>query len=326
MRSTRTPTILGAALLGMAALLLFAGLGLALAAPADAPAAPAPAASAERHVEGGLDLAADVRVEVLGVEVERSADASPEAAASLPLPGFSVVRQERVAPEGVPVEADLGLDLQMGSHAEEGDEAPAETAVASAQATPVRASDGLVIAAAVAAGAGLLALAWGSLKSLGQRVLVLPAIALYAKVTRAEVFENEVRERIFAAIRDRPGIAATDLAREASVAWGTTIYHLDVLEQTQMVTSIREGRHRRYFLNGAQLPGSKVAVAILHNEVTRSVVDRVRAAPGATQKELAEATGMTPQALHWHLVRLVGAGLVRKEREGRVVRHFPAAA
>jgi DNA-binding transcriptional ArsR family regulator len=31
---------------------------------------------------------------------------------------------------------------------------------------------------------------------------------------------------------------------------------------------------------------------------------------------------MSPQALHWHLARLVGAGLVRKERAGRVVRHF----
>jgi predicted transcriptional regulator len=70
------------------------------------------------------------------------------------------------------------------------------------------------------------------------------------------------------------------------------------------------------------LPGSKEAVAVLANPVTAGVVAAIRAAPGASQKELAQRVGMTPQALHWHLRRLVGAGVVRKSRDGRSVRHF----
>jgi predicted transcriptional regulator len=174
-------------------------------------------------------------------------------------------------------------------------------------------------AAAVAfAGAGLLAYFWATIK----KAIALPLVALYAKISRAEVFENAVRERIFQAIRDHPGLSASDLAQRAGVAWGTTIYHLDVLEQTRMVTSLREGRHRRYFENGAQLSAAKETVAILQNPVTAQIAQTVQTMPGLTQKDLAQATGLTPQALHWHLLRLVKTGVVRKQREGRVVRHF----
>jgi predicted transcriptional regulator len=163
---------------------------------------------------------------------------------------------------------------------------------------------------------------WGAVKAWAGRALVVPAIGLYAKISRAEVFDNGVREHIFEAIRARPGVSASDLAKLAGVSWGTTIYHLEVLEQNRMVTSLRKGRHRRYFENGAQLDATKDVVALLQNPVTATVAQTVRASPGATQKDLAHATGMSPQALHWHLARLCQAGLVRKERAGRFVRHF----
>ncbi|HWH08780.1 MAG TPA: winged helix-turn-helix transcriptional regulator, partial [Candidatus Thermoplasmatota archaeon] len=176
----------------------------------------------------------------------------------------------------------------------------------------------LAVAASAFTLAGLAAYFWGGLK----KALLLPLVGLYARITRAEVFDNTVRERIFHAIKANPGLSASDLAKLAGVSWGTTIYHLDVLEQNRMVTSLRKGRHRRYFENGAALTVPKEAVAVLQNPVTAQVVSSIQGQPGATQKELAGRVGLTPQALHWHLQRLVAVGLVRKEREGRVVRHF----
>ena len=314
----------GVALIAISALLLLAGLGAALHA--DAPtrgdASPSDAADA---TTGGIQLAATLSIEALGLKVDRSTAIDPPAARDAPLPGFSVKRDESIAPEAVPLKADLGMDLALGTHAER-DGAPSGDVATQDAGARVLATPGDLTLAAVAVGAaGLLLLAWGGIKTLAQKLVVLPIVGLYAKISRAEVFENHVRERMFATIREHPGIAATDLARAMNVAWGTTIYHLEVLEQTRMVTSVREGRHRRYFLNGQALEQSKQTIAILQNTVTADVAERVRTAPGMTQKELALATSMSPQALHWHLVRLVGAGIIRKEREGRVVRHFPAA-
>lgn len=209
---------------------------------------------------------------------------------------------------------------------------PATSRSTTASATHARlaltpATERALVAGAALAGAGALAYAWAGAKAwaarAGQALAAAPLLGLYARITRAELFDNPVRTRLFDAIQRAPGISTSDLARCAGVSWGTTIYHLEVLERSDMVTSLRNGRHRRYFENGATLgPAGKVEVALLQNRVTADVAARVRATPGITQKDLAGALGMTPQALHWHVQRLASAGLVRKRREGRVVRHY----
>lgn len=250
-----------------------------------------------------------------------SVHTSPAPLRALPLPGASVDREIALDEAGLGVRADV--DLATGSHRERTDGAQTSLAASGARLLEVPPAAPVAVAAAAAFTlAGALAYFWGGVKTWALRLGVFPLMGLYARVTRAEVFENGVRERIFQAIRANPGVSASDLARLANVSWGTTIYHLDVLEQTRMVTSMRNGRYRRYFENGAALTASKETVAVLQNPVTAGVVDALRRAPGVTQKELASATSMTPQALHWHLARLVVAGVVRKEREGRVVRHF----
>lgn len=324
MRLDRSRMCIGAALVAVSALLLLASLSAALNADAPAQSATTPRDGADATT-GGVQLGATLSIEALGLKLDRSAAIDPPAARDAPLPGFSVERDESVAPEAIPLKADLGLDLAIGTHAERDAPAAGDVSTQDAGARVLATPGDLTLAAVAVGAAGLLLLAWGGIKTLAQKLVVLPIVGLYAKISRAEVFENHVRERMFATIRERPGIAATDLARAMNVAWGTTIYHLDVLEQTRMVTSVREGRHRRYFLNGQPLDQSKHTIAILQNSVTADVAERVRTAPGMTQKELALATSMSPQALHWHLARLVGAGIIRKEREGRVVRHFPAA-
>jgi len=244
----------------------------------------------------------------------------------VPAPARVIGTDQHFDTAALPLPVQLGVDVSKPGGAGTATTSHASTSIETLQQraiTPLAQS--VAVGAAAFAGAGLLAYFWSSIKAWGVRSLFVPAIGLYARVTRAEVFDNAVREEIFGAIRARPGISASDLSKLAGVSWGTTIYHLEVLEQNRMVSSLRKGRHRRYFENGADLSTSKDIVALLQNPVTASIAQQIRVAPGATQKDLAAATGMSPQALHWHLVRLVGAGLVRKERAGRFVRHFASA-
>ena len=317
----------GALLCAAGAILLIAGTGVGLGYQALADArvenpAPPPASASRR---GGVELTATVDVDAPLVPLDPvSVHLQPPLVSDAALPGFSVDRDLGVTKAGLGVDA--SVDLAAGSHRVASPRGSSEVSASSTRTATVDAAGAPVaVAAAAFTLAGLLAYFWGSLKSLAAKGVVLPLVGLYAKISRAEVFDNGVRERIFQAIRANPGLSASDLARVADVSWGTTIYHLDVLEQTRMVTSIRKGRYRRYFENGANLAASKDAVAVLQNRVTQNVVEVLRARPGVTQSELAAATSMSPQALHWHLARLVETGLVRKEREGRVVRHFPSA-
>jgi len=312
---------LGATLCIVGISMLFAGAAATLSYLADEKAHSVETSEpvASKRSEGlALDATIDVDSPLVPID-PLTLHSAPRVAESLPVPGVSVDRDD-VGLDQAGLGLDADLSLAGGSHRAKAQPTPASVAIATMRAAIAPASAPVAIAAAAFTLAGLAAYFWGSLKTW----LIAPFIGLYAKITRAEVFDNHVRERIFGAIRAHPGVSASDLARIAAVSWGTTIYHLDVLEQTRMVTSLRNGRYRRYFENGATLTATKEAVAVLQNAVTAGVVETIRTRPGATQKELAAATSMTPQALHWHLVRLVATGLVRKEREGRVVRHFSA--
>lgn len=280
----------------------------------------APVERAQAAKTGGAELVAVVDLDAPLVPIDPVSVNLQPPVGDAKLPGFSVDRD--LGLDEADFGVDASLDLATGSHRVKGDRTSADIGAASARTIVLPpAAAPVAVAAAAFTLAGVLAYFWTSVKTWA----ALPLVGLYAKISRAEVFDNSVRERIFAAIRANPGLSASDLARLADVSWGTTIYHLDVLEQTRMVSSIRKGRYRRYFENGAALTTSKDIVAVLRNTVTASVVDILRARPGVTQKELAAATNMSPQALHWHLSRLVETGLVRKEREGRVVRHFAAS-
>lgn len=321
MRQVSRRKILGSSLVVAGALLALAGIGASFGFQAHETAAPAAGTATDSVQPGGVvaDLGLDVRV--LDLHASPAYHLDPAQAQALPVPGLDVERDVSLPLDAAPVGVGAHLALQTGAKTVRTTGAAASAQSASVAEVPVLAPAlPVTLAVAAFAGAGLLAYFWAGVKKL----VALPFVALYAKITRAEVFDNDVRERIFAAIKASPGLSASELSRLAGVAWGTTIYHLDVLEQTRMATSIRQGRHRRYFENGAVLTTSKETLAILRNPVTLQVADRVRETPGLTQKDLASATGLTPQALHWHLTRLVGAGVVRKQREGRVVRHFVA--
>ncbi len=168
----------------------------------------------------------------------------------------------------------------------------------------------------------MLAWAWPTLKDVLGRAVVAP---LYAHIGRAEVFENDVRERLFELVKTEPGISPSELSSRLGVSWGTTIYHLDVLEQNRMLVSVKDGRYRRYFENGGAAADRREAVAVLRNAQTAAVAERVSMTPGLSQKDLAHAIGLSPQALHWHAARLLRAGIVTKVREGRVVRFYRSA-
>ncbi len=290
---------------------------------------PATDASSSDSSEGGFFISAlaSVGISVAGVDVADQAipvaQRLPQAVDAPVTPGdhsSSHAIDSSYFTESDLVNARAGLDLDYDdSKAVQSGPTTSSAAVADAGVVPAETVAWAAVAALGAAGA--LAWFWPHLKKLVGLAAVAP---LYARITRQEVFENAVRERIFTLVKGDPGISASDLSARAKVSWGTTMYHLEVLEQNRMVASMKQGRYRRYFINGAELSGTKEEVAILKNTKTAAVADVLTKAPGLTQKEISRATDMSPQALHWHMGRLVDAGLVRKEREGRVVRHYPA--
>lgn len=180
---------------------------------------------------------------------------------------------------------------------------------------------------ALAAGLALASLLAAHLDTLASALRVLQgtgvlAVPLVTRMSRGEALEHDLRRRVLEVVRRDPGVCASAVADEVGAAWGTVLYHLDTLEDTGYVVSMKHGRHRRYFERGGTPTGAREALATLQRDTTAEVYETVREDPGLSQQEIADQVGLTPQALAWHMDRLVEVGLVEKERDGRRKLHY----
>lgn len=199
----------------------------------------------------------------------------------------------------------------------------ATTQGSSMVSAPQASTDPAAVAGILLTLGGLVVAFWGSISAALGRGLAT-VVPLFSRIPREEVLQNDTRAEVYRVVKGEPGICASEVARRCDISWGTTTYHLHVLASNHYVTSLREGRHRRYFENGGRYRDSKEVISVLRNDTTRAVLRTIRDHPGLPQKAVAERVELSPQALHWHLRRLQGHELLTKVRDGRVVRYFPA--
>lgn len=153
--------------------------------------------------------------------------------------------------------------------------------------------------------------------------LALAAFALYSRLGRGELLDHKRRDEVFQLVRNEPGISLSDVAAKTGLGWGTVNYHLDRLERGGFVTSERANGRRAYFPVGAVPKDDRASLGALRQDTTRNVASFVQERPGATQTELAEALGLTASAASKQVSKLESIGLVRREREHKLVRLHP---
>jgi predicted transcriptional regulator len=101
-----------------------------------------------------------------------------------------------------------------------------------------------------------------------------------------------------------------------------------VLERTEKIVSVRDGRHKRFFdrESGRFANGRKHLVSVLKNAATLDIAKFILEQPGVTQKEVGQAFGLAPSSVHWHVTRLSEADLIAKTRDRHRVRYYPSTS
>lgn len=174
--------------------------------------------------------------------------------------------------------------------------------------------DGLVWG--VGLGSAGLAVALGVLYVLG--------VGGLRHVDRENVLEHPMRRMLLDSIQSRPGIHLRELASSHATAVTNTQWHLRKLEQANLVKTQKvQGRRLYYPVQGGQESRLKaIENAALRNPNAERVSDFLAANAGCNQRALAEALGMNPGTVRWHLRKLESAGLVRVIHEGSQARYF----
>lgn len=151
----------------------------------------------------------------------------------------------------------------------------------------------------------------------------LGIMGLFSRLERGELLDHPARAKLVQIVESQPGIHFHELAQKAELANGTAVHHLRKLSDSGHINVRRSGRYTCYFPTGRVDASAALAAPLLKSDGARQVMDAVRAKPGMSNLELAQATGLQPSTVNYHVQRLSQAGLLATLRDGRSVRLHP---
>lgn len=139
------------------------------------------------------------------------------------------------------------------------------------------------------------------------RHLVALALApLYTRLAPSRLLDQEKRESLHRLIGAHPGIHYSDLKRRTGLPAGVLVHHLRTLERHGLIVSRRDGAFRRFAPAAAPFPAPAPAPI---TPMQRRVLDLLAGAP-RTQRQIAEALGLSQQGANRHVKTLERRGLL----------------
>lgn len=148
------------------------------------------------------------------------------------------------------------------------------------------------------------------------------AAPFYTRIQPASVLAHPSRARLLDLVKLRSSSTMRELAEATGLARVVVMYHLRVLQRHGLVGRVTSGRVLAFFATTRPLQATDAQdLALLATEARRRVASLVAGEP-LTQDEVAARAGVSRRLACHHLLRLEGAGLVRRS-PGRPHRYEP---
>lgn len=144
-------------------------------------------------------------------------------------------------------------------------------------------------------------------------LILILAFFGYTKAKGQTMFNNANRTHIFDLIKEKPGIHFREILRELDIKQGVLSYHINFLEKKEYVRSVQDGIYRRFYLFDQKIEYKLTLTAIQQN-----ILMMIERNPGITQTLISRNLGKNRMVINYHISLLSDAGIVEKEREGRV--------
>jgi predicted transcriptional regulator len=138
--------------------------------------------------------------------------------------------------------------------------------------------------------------------------------------------ELAIRRRLYATVRDYPGIHVREAARQLGTSMALVEYHLGLLREHGLVTVQKDDGYARLYPTDAPAPSpaEREKVGLLRQRLPLRITLTLLDDGPTKHKELAEALGLGNSTLSFHLRKLEAAGLVARDAQGRFAVREPA--
>ncbi len=148
-------------------------------------------------------------------------------------------------------------------------------------------------------------------------LILLFSVFVMANRRSKGIMDTLLRKRIFELIQKEPGIHFRQIMRELDIKQGVLGYHLNVLEQESYIRSIQKGVYRCFY-------GSDTK-SVLHlklNKAQQKILHEIDKNPGISLSKISNTLSKTKTLVYYHTSILNEAGLIDKEKDGKVTSFF----
>jgi len=158
--------------------------------------------------------------------------------------------------------------------------------------------------------------------------LIISAFFIYfiiaTNISNYNLFPSQVmlnqstRQKIYEVIVENEGVHLREICRIMDKKMGVVQYHLYVLENANLINSIKDGRYKRFFVNHKGAPEEQIVMCFLNREKTSKILDLIyqNNGRGITHGNIAKELNSTSQAVSWHIQKLKNAGVILATKQG----------
>ncbi len=137
-----------------------------------------------------------------------------------------------------------------------------------------------------------------------------------AKESPLPLINNSTRAEVYDFIDTNPGIQFRGICAGLNIAIGTAEFHLGVLKKAGLISFIRDGKYKRFFVTKKFSLKEMEFISLLRHETPRKILERINAETAISHCKLASQLSITSQGLTWQMNRLREDGIINGRIDG----------
>ncbi len=127
---------------------------------------------------------------------------------------------------------------------------------------------------------------------------------------------NSTRTQIYNYISANPGVQFRAVCASLCLPVGLAQYHLGVLVKSGLVSFVRDGRYKRFFISKRFTKREIAAICLLRRKTVKSIFEALLSKKELAHGKLADEVGVTSQALTWQMKCLRNTEFVVQTNDG----------
>ncbi len=127
---------------------------------------------------------------------------------------------------------------------------------------------------------------------------------------------SSTRLAVYDFISANPGVQFRGICAGLSIAIGTAEFHLGVLKKAGLISFVRDGKYKRFFVSKKFSLKEMKLISLLRHDTIRNIIKKIGTEKAVPHSKLASHLCITSQGLTWQINRLREEGIINETSNG----------